>query len=298
MRHSSLQVRPRISAVVISRNEGVHLRRTVENLSDTLPAKSEILVVDDGSVDGSTDFLGGRKPRAARLLRSMNLGVARARNWGAQRAEGDVIVFADAHIVVGLEWWRPLVELLANPRIGAVAPAIVDMRQPQNKGYGLSLPGPDLEADWLERQGTKPYPVPILPGCCLAMRRDTFEATGGFDGGLLRSGGVDNELGIRLWLLGYELLVVPGTEVRHLFRKRFPYPLTWETILHNRLRLGMAHLRRDRAAKVVRALRGYAAFPSALVLTIEGRISARRSHLFSLRVHDDDWFFKRFGIEW
>jgi GT2 family glycosyltransferase len=298
MRRFRLPVRPRISAVVISRNEGAHLRRTVESLSDTLPAESEILVVDDGTVDGSTDFLGGRKPRPTMLLRSMNLGVARARNWGARRAKGDVIVFADAHIVVDSEWWKPFVELLANPRIGAVAPAVVDMRRPRNKGYGLSLPRPDLEADWLERQGTEPYAVPILPGCCLAMRRDTFEVTGGFDDGLLQSGGVDNELGIRLWLLGYELLVVPATEVQHLFRRRFPYPLTWETILHNRLRLGMAHLQRKRAAKVVRALRGYAAFPSALMLTIEGRISARRSHLFSLRLHDDDWFFERFRIDW
>jgi len=43
----------RISVVVISRNEGGELRRTVENFDDTLPAGSEIVVVDDGSTDGS-----------------------------------------------------------------------------------------------------------------------------------------------------------------------------------------------------------------------------------------------------
>jgi len=43
----------RISVVVISRNEGRELKRTVENLDDTLPAGGEIIVIDDGSKDGS-----------------------------------------------------------------------------------------------------------------------------------------------------------------------------------------------------------------------------------------------------
>jgi len=50
----------RISVVVISRNEGRHLKQTFENLEDTLPDDAEILVVDDGSTDGSADFLARR----------------------------------------------------------------------------------------------------------------------------------------------------------------------------------------------------------------------------------------------
>ena len=45
-----------------------------------------------------------------------------------------------------------------------------------------------LEVEWLDRQGDKPYPVPLLPGGCLAMRRDTFEAIGGFDAAAIRCG--------------------------------------------------------------------------------------------------------------
>jgi len=298
MRRNRLPTRPRISVVVISRDEGVRLRRTVDNLAGTLPPASEILVVDDGSVDGSPDFLAGRRRGQARLWRTANLGVARARNEGARRTQGDVLVFADAHLSLDAAWWKPLVELLANPKTGAAAPAIADIRHTEKRGYGLSLPRPDLEADWLPRQYSRPYAVPILPGCCLAMRRDTFDKTGGFDGGMLCSGGVDNELGLRFWLLGYEMVVDPGTEVQHLFRRRFPYPVTWETVLHNRLRLALTHLGARRTAKVVRELRGYRAFPAALVLAIDGGVASRRAQLLARRKYDDDWFFERFGIEW
>ena len=43
----------KISVIVVTRNEGAELRRTVENLRDTLPARSEIVIVDDASTDGS-----------------------------------------------------------------------------------------------------------------------------------------------------------------------------------------------------------------------------------------------------
>ncbi|HET8547841.1 MAG TPA: glycosyltransferase, partial [Bryobacteraceae bacterium] len=239
--------------VVIALNEGEYLRSTVENLQATLPADAEILVVDDGSEDGSTEFLKTAGTRV-RMARAGGLGVARARNWGARQTTGEVLVFADAHITLPHGWLPPLLDALTQSRVGAVAPAIFDVSTTGTKGFGLYLTGPDLHARWLPRSGQCPHPAPILPGCCLAMRRDVFDATGGFDAGLLSRGGVDNELGIRFWLLGYELLVVPSVSVGHLFRPRSPYEVKWTTYLHNALRLAFVHLSQARIDKVMRAL--------------------------------------------
>src|SRR3954471_11125573 len=52
-----------ISVVVISRNEGRDLQRTVQNLDDTLPAGAEIIVIDDGSTDRSADRVTRRRGR-------------------------------------------------------------------------------------------------------------------------------------------------------------------------------------------------------------------------------------------
>src|SRR6185503_16126761 len=163
--------------VVISRNEGKYLRRTVENLEDTLPGDAEIVVVDDGSTDGSAEFLDGRRKRV-RLVRSNAIGVAKSRVLGAAKTRGDVIVFADAHLGLDRNWWQPLLEPLANPKVGAVAPAITKLPESSMRGYGLTFRGPAMEVRWRKKRPKGPAAVPILPGCCVAMRRAVLEATG------------------------------------------------------------------------------------------------------------------------
>lgn len=282
---------------MIALNEGEHLRSTIENIEATMPAHTEILVVDDGSEDGSTAFLESAR-HSARLVRSDHLGVAKARNWGASQTTGEVIIFADAHITLPENWWEPLVDVLADKKAGAASPAIYDLSDAGKKGFGLYLSGPSLEAKWLDRQDHKPHPAPILPGCCVAMRRDAFLETGGFDSGLLSRGGVDNEMGVRFWLLGYELIVVPEVSVGHLFRKQSPYPVMWSTYLHNCMRLAFLHLGQTRAFKVLEALKSNGAFNAALLLAIESDVTQRRAELRSKRVHDDDWLFERFQMQW
>ncbi len=282
-----------LSVVIIARNERAHLRRTLENLRDTLPADAEVLVVDDGSTDGSTRFLNTKKA-AARLLHSAKLGVAGARNFGAANTSGNVLIFCDAHIWLYDDWWRPLVARLEDPSVGGAAPAIIDVRDRKCYGYGLFLTGDELVADWLE-ETKHPSRVPILPGCCLAMRRDVFEQVGGFDSGMICSGGVDNELCLRLWLLGYEQWIEPTVEVLHLFRREQPYPIESATILHNRLRLAMIHFSPRRFQNVVDALRQYEDFAEALALTVDSDAAVQRAQWAARRVHDDAWFFLRFA---
>jgi GT2 family glycosyltransferase len=160
----------------------------------------------------------------------------------------------------------------------------------------LYLSGPDLHARWKHKTGPAPAQVPILPGCFLAMRRDVFSATGGFDPGMRQLGGNDNELSLRLWLLGYELLVVPNVQAGHLFRTRIPFDATWAAVVHNRLRTAFVHFAQDRIERVVHALRGYEAFPRGLAMTAAGDMQARRLLLHTQRQRTDDWFFDAFGL--
>jgi GT2 family glycosyltransferase len=281
----------KISVIVVTRNEGADLGRTVENLRDTLPSRSEVVIVDDASTDGST-------ARFRRAIKAPGIGVARARNLGAARSKGDVLVFADGHIRLDKRWWQPLADVVEDRHVAAVAPGVTHLPATRGCGFGLQLTGPDLDARWLPRKAGTPFAAPILPGCCLMMRRTAFDATGGWDGGLLHRGGVDNEMSVRLWLLGYELLIVPQVVVRHRFRETSPYPVGWPQYLHNRLRLAFAHFSAPRLAKAVRALQKYPAFGEAMELLVEGDISLRRREMLARRVRTDDWYFEKFGMKW
>lgn len=286
--------RPVVSIVVISRNEGEELARTIESIHANTRVPYELIVVDDGSTDGSTDFV--RENTDWRLVRTRDQGVAKARNLGARLASADVVVFADAHIRAPEFWHEPVLDAVMLPDVAAVAPGIYSLEEPRRRGFGLATVGPDLHHRWLRKSCDEPYAVPVLPGCFLAMRREVFLETGGFDDGLYQLGGNDVELCLRLWTLGWELRVIPAVEVGHLFRVNTPYHASWVSAVHNRLRTAFVHFNDDRCHRVIEELRSFEAFPEALVRVAQTDIASRRIALMSKRRYDDDWFFRKFDL--
>lgn len=282
-----------LAAIVITLNEGLRLRTTVEQLQATLPGDAEIIVVDDGSTDSSTDFLKSANGRV-RLLRTDHLGTARTRNLAVEHTEAETLLFIDAHMEFPAGWWEPMLHLLNTPRVGAVAPVVSDLEERNCKAFGSGFKGPDLSIEWLRQSGDAPYPVPLLPWCCAAIRRDTFRKAGGFDQDMVGWGGIDVEMSLRLWLLGYELWLAPQVEVFHLFRSERPFPVEWSWVIHNRLRTAFLHLSAERIAHTVESLAAHEGFAPALALCIERDIAGRRRDLRSQRVYEDNWYFEKF----
>jgi GT2 family glycosyltransferase len=303
-RHASAS----ISVVIPSLNEGDLLRRTVDALKASLPADGEIIVVDDGSTDGSTDFLSAPDARIMLLKPPRRLGSAGARNFGAAHAAGRLLVFCDAHVAPPSGWTETLLAPLGNPDVGAVMPAMRAMRypedyganaadSPQARGYGLRWADAGLGVSWLGCRRPEPYPVPLLGAAFLAMRRNLFAAVGGFDPGIDVWGTEDAELSIRLWTLGFECLVVPGVDVAHKFRSSHPYRVEWESVIYNKLRLASIHFTPARAERVMTRLSGNAAFAAASTRLAGSDCIARADQLRAMRRYDDAWFFTRFQAE-
>jgi len=108
----------------------------------------------------------------------------------------------------------------------------------------------------------------------------------------------DIEFSLRLWLLGYECLVVPTVEVAHQFRLRdtsLPdYQSHWLPVIHNMLRLAFIHFSEDRIRLLVERKVKNHAFPLALARVAASDAWQRRSEMQAIRRYDDDWFFHKF----
>lgn len=286
----------KISVILPACNESVLLRRTVEQFSATLPPSSEIIVVDNGSTDGSSDFLEQGEFKGVQLVRTPEpLGVAGARNRGLAQAQGEVVVFADAHIDIPERWWQPVVALLNNPQVGVVGPAIGIMGNPEYpKNYGQRIADSRLRVEWLGYRSDEPYPVPTLGGGFMAMRHDTLKQAGAFDPDMPQWGSEDLELCLRYWLLGFEVWVAPEVVILHYFRDRNPYAVEWRSVTHNLLRVALLHLGEKRLARVLRALKSDPHFEATLAAVADSRLWQQRAHFADRRVRDDDWYFEKF----
>ena len=290
--------RPAVTVVIVTHNEGENLRRTVDGFRKSIAEGDEIVIVDDFSTDGSVDFLddGYRDIRVIRPGRL--LSVMSARNLGASVAAGDVIVHSDAHVDPSPGLLDPLIAALDDPEVGQVGPAIGVRDNPGHApGYGYTWGNAGLQVKWLHRKGDAAYDVPIICSCCMAMRRDVYQATGGLDEGLTRWGSAEQELSLRLWLLGYRCRVVPESHAGHMFRKKFPYKVEWTGVIFNLLRMVTVHFSGPAAARVIAHFAKEPAFAKAWTLLAGSDTWARKAQMDALRHRSFDWFVNRFEIE-
>jgi GT2 family glycosyltransferase len=274
------------------------VRRTVDSLEGCNPGDYEIIVVDNGSTDGSTRFLGDGGPDARRrLIRfGSRLGVAGARNVGAAFVEGDIRVFCDAHVLISQPTLEPLLAPLRAGLAGVVGPAVSAWGNPDARGFGMFWTDSALGADWLGQRSDQPYPVPLLAGLCQAFRTQTFFDLGGYDPGMTGYGHEDLEICLRSWLYGMPVMVVPETEVSHLFRSDAPYEIRWKDSVYNTLRLIYAHFGIDRIERVLQQLRHLPAFGEAVQQLNASEVWLRRRMFEWRRQHPDDWFFDQFEM--
>lgn len=288
---------PEVSIIVPCKNEVNTLETTVRSLLEArTEVQTEIIVVDDASTDGSSNFLqSGRYPGVI-LERTGGLGAAAARNAGAELARGKYLFFCDAHIKVEDYWLDRLVETMLREQAHCIAPAVTDQQYVQRVGYGQTW-NSALNVVWLTQKPEKAVEIPIACGCALGISREVFHAVGGFDRYFEVWGKEDEELSLKLWLFGYRIMVEPAVKVAHLFRRSHPYRVSLVNVMHNLICLAYSHFSYQRLAKALDLVRSHALFPGTLARVMLSDIHRQRADYQSRRVHTDDYFFEKFGID-
>jgi|GEM_PF-2224353 len=116
--------KPRVSVVIPTRNRQDLLHRLLDSLAqmEIKPGEMEVVVVDDGSTDGTPGSLARRRdPFPLRLVQNQEpAGPSAARNQGSLAAAGEILGFLDSDVTALPEWWKHAEPHFRNPRVAAV----------------------------------------------------------------------------------------------------------------------------------------------------------------------------------
>jgi GT2 family glycosyltransferase len=247
--------------------------------------------VDDGSTDGCCDvFRNGLDLGTVILVSQGRHGVAGARNAGAQRAGQPLVIFLDAHCLVHPAWLGYLFDALEQHPNAIVGPKIRDLCEPNYAGCGAVLVDDQLRYRWLACREGPPYGVGLLPGGCMAMRRRTFQALGGFDA-MRHYGLEDVELCLAAWRLGIPVLGVPAACIDHLFRTTPPFFAPSPSYLYNQIRTALIHFQGNRLETTLRALSTDRNFPGQVIEVLTSDWITRRLDLERRGVREIEPFF-------
>ncbi|MFN4212680.1 MAG: glycosyltransferase family 2 protein [Microgenomates group bacterium] len=217
------------------------LKSLFKNLKNINDFKTEIIVVDNGSKDGSVEMLEGYKVRKLiKLIKNeKNEGFAKANNRGLRKAKGEYILFLNSDVMVNEIRFGKLINYLErNLEVGAVT---VEVRLPTGEIDPAShrgFPTPwnsfcyfsNLEKffgklpligrifggyhlTYLNRETV--HEVDSITGAFFLTRRKLLEKLNGFDEDFFMYG-EDIDLAFRIKKLGYKIIYYPLFQVTHL----------------------------------------------------------------------------------
>jgi O-antigen biosynthesis protein len=201
---SSVTGGPLVSIIMLNRNGERHLRRIVPALEATRYRDIELIVVDNGSTDGSVALLNHLQPRfPVRIVRNRrNRSFSDANNQGLAHARGELILLLNNDVEpITDHWLGHLVETLESGKATAVGARLIYPRHHggprggahyadltlQHRGVtfarenGIAFPRPlGSGEDPRSAVAVAIAEVPALTAACFLLRRQDLEAVGGF----------------------------------------------------------------------------------------------------------------------
>lgn len=214
---------PYVSVIFPTRNRKAFLEEALRSLTELTYPKGhyEVIVVDDGSTDGTADVvqtIKTEKPGMIRFCQQRQQGITVARNTGISYARGDVLVFTDDDCTFSKDWLQRLLAHFDAADVGAVggpdqAPADSPFLARCVDYTVTSFLGTGGVRRKEGRSLAKYYPR----GCNMAVPRAVIEKVGGFDESL--AAGEEIELGYRIRAAGYRLKYAAEACVWHKRRQ-------------------------------------------------------------------------------
>ena len=223
------RVAPAVTAIVLNWCNEPDTVACLESLATSRYDALTVLLVDNGSPDGSGDRLHARFPVTPYLQTGSNLGYAAGNNrgmdWALER-DADYLLVLNNDTVIDPDCIARLVETAEASSAAVVAPQIRYFDAPDQVWYGggfFSRP----RAVGVHSEGSRepdratPAPVTFVTGCCFLIRAAVVRELGGFEEAFFAYV-EDAELSVRLREAGHTMLYEPRARLLHRIQPRAP----------------------------------------------------------------------------
>lgn len=216
---------PKASVIVVTYDNLAFTRLCVASLlANTEYPNWELIVVDNGSRDGTPEFLRelmahSTRPRIRAVFNPTNRGFGPANNQGLAIAGGDILVLLNNDTIVPRGWLSRLAQPLADPRLGLVGPSsnrTCNEAQVEAlyETYGAmrrfaAARGADHDGEL--------WPIRMLAMFCTAFRRDVLTQVGFLDERYEQGMFEDEDYALRVAAAGYGVAWTPAAYVHHAY---------------------------------------------------------------------------------
>lgn len=281
---------PLKTAVVILNWNGLSLLKqwlgSVVDYSLNKEGSVEVVLADNGSTDGSLDYVRETYPTTVRCIDLQhNHGFAEGYNLALTQVDAEYVVLLNSDVEATPGWLDTLIDYLdCHPEVAGCQPKIRALKQPEMFEHAGAAGG---YIDWLGypfcrgrvmnevEVDTGQYEAVVdvfwATGACLCIRLDTFREVGGLDARFFAHM-EEIDLCWRLWLRGYRLVCVPQSTVFHLGGATLSKSNPRKTFLNFRNNLLMIYKNRSTASLwTVMLIRGVMDYLSALVFLLSGK---------------------------
>lgn len=218
----------KVSIVILTFNQLEMTRQCLESLEKHTAPGHEVIVVDNGSTDGTPQYLNElcrRKSNMQYIYNDTNLGFSKANNQGIKVATGDYILLLNNDVLLTPGWLERMVACAqGDPSVGVVGPCT-------NNAVGQQVIDTDIEfednaiqkfacARLMQKAGNW-FETHRIIGFCLLAKREVIDSVGMLDERFGPGGFEDFDFCLRVKQAGYKIMIAEDVFVYHIGGKGY-----------------------------------------------------------------------------